>query len=221
MYDLGSVTKNVSRFLLNWLTRNLLAGVVVYSCFLPIKYYNYWFSWHVILCTLGMIPLMTEALMLFPSDELWTTQTTRRQRYWIHGCLFLLGTILVSAGNIDTFYFLEDGYHLYTIHGITGLISMILFILSIFLGLMATYSQYLKHYLRPVWFKLAHNFVGLLGYVVGVVSLCYAYYTDWFVFYTSKESRLIALIATILGTLWTINGSLMSAYSQIRALLNY
>ena len=98
---------------------------------------------------------------------------------------------------------------------------MILFILSIFLGLMATYSQYLKHYLRPVWFKLAHNFVGLLGYVVGVVSLCYAYYTDWFVFYTSKESRLIALIATILGTLWTINGSLMSAYSQIRALLNY
>ncbi|KAJ3638343.1 hypothetical protein MTP99_001721 [Tenebrio molitor] len=169
-----------------------------------------------------MIPFMTEALMLFPPDELWTKQLSRKDKYWIHGCLFTLGTILVSAGSIDTFIFTAEGYHLYTIHGITGLISMILFILSILFGVMATYSRELSKYskhTRPVWFKFIHNFLGLLGYVVGVVSLCYSYYSNWFVFYTSAESRLVALIATILGTLWTMNGSIMSGYDQIKTLL--
>lgn len=68
-----------------------------------------------------MIPLMTEGFMLFAPDELWSKALNRKQKYWIHGTLLTLGTILVSVGSIFTFYYLEDGYHLYTVHGITGL----------------------------------------------------------------------------------------------------
>lgn len=178
---------------------------------------------------------MTEALMMFPSDELWSSQISRKQKYWIHGSLFLLGTILVSAGCIDIFYFTEEGYHLYTVHGITGLhnannhfdvnipsfaglISMILFILSMFFGVLASHSQNFIKYARPVILKFLHNSIGLIGYIIGMVSLCYAYYTNWFVYYTSEESRFVGLIATILGLLWTMNGSLVSAYNQIKTL---
>lgn len=67
-----------------------------------------------------MIPLMSEALLLFVCDELWTRQLNRTQKYWIHGNLMILGTVLVTAGCIDTFYYISEGYHLYTAHGITG-----------------------------------------------------------------------------------------------------
>ncbi|XP_063933002.1 transmembrane reductase CYB561D2-like [Zophobas morio] len=219
MSEAGSFRTNVVRFVTNLVVRYMLASVVVYSCWIAIANYNYWFSWHVILCTFGMIPLMTEALMLFAPDELWTRQLTRTQKYWIHGFLMTLGTVLVSAGCIDTFYYISDGYHLYTVHGITGLISMILFMLSIVLGFLANYSQRLTKYGRPVTFKFNHNIIGLLGFVIGIVSLCYAYYTRWFVYFTSEESRIVALIVTIIGSLWTMNASLVSAYNQIKTLL--
>lgn len=63
---------------------------------------------------------MTEAFMVFPSDELWSKQISRKEKYWVHGILLIVGTLLVSAGCIDTFYFISEGYHLYTVHGITG-----------------------------------------------------------------------------------------------------
>jgi cytochrome b-561 domain-containing protein 2 len=197
----------------------MLVCVLVYSCWIAIINYNYWFSWHVILCTLGIIPFMTEALMLFAPDELWSRQLTRTQKYGIHGFLMVGGTILLSVGCIDTFYYISEGYHLYTVHGITGLISMILLILSIIFGYMANYSQKLTKYGRPVFFKFNHNVVGLLGYLIGVVSLCYAFYTHWFVYFTTEASRLVAVIATILGVLWTMNAAIVSGYHQIKTLL--
>jgi hypothetical protein len=181
---------------------------------------------------------MTEALMLFAPDELWSRQLTRTQKYGVHGFLMVGGTILLSVGCIDTFYYISEGYHLYTVHGITGLfasppfldlplqnfylsglISMILLILSIIFGYMANYSQKLTKYGRPVFFKFNHNFVGLLGYLIGVVSLCYAFYTHWFVYFTTEASRLVAIIATILGVLWTMNAAIVSGYHQIKTLL--
>lgn len=50
----GSFINNVIRFNLNYLTRFGIAGVVVYTCWIAIVHYNYWFSWHVILCTFGV-----------------------------------------------------------------------------------------------------------------------------------------------------------------------
>lgn len=103
-----------------------------------------------------------------------------------------------------------------------GLISMIILIISLFLGVAANYSNEMKRYLslRPVWYKFIHNGVGILGYAIGIVSLCYAYYTRWFAYYHGEESRLAALILTIVVSLWSINGAIVSAYNQIRAIIS-
>lgn len=100
----------------------------------------------------------------------------------------------------------------------SGLVAMILFILSIFLGVIANYSQKLKKCASPVILKFLHNFFGVFGYIVGVVSLCYSYYSDWFVFYTSEGTRLGLLIATVFGSLWMLNRSFISGYNQIRTI---
>ena len=93
---------------------------------------------------------------------------------------------------------------------------MILFILSIVVGCLANYSQRLTKFGRPVTFKFIHNFLGLLGFVIGIASLCCGYYTNWFVNRTSEESRIVAVVVTILASLWILNGSLVSLYNQIK-----
>lgn len=111
-----------------------------------------------------------------------------------------------------------------------GLVSMILLIISLFFGLAAHFAQELTPKLKPIFhpfrvtavtFKFCHNLFGLAAYAVGMTSLCYAFYTNWFVFYTTKESRQVALIATILATIWSGNNALKSGFNQLRAMFGF
>lgn len=103
---------------------------------------------------------------------------------------------------------------------VTGLISMILCLLSLALGLATYNSRKLKNIVRPVTLKFVHNLVGILGYIIGIVSLCYAYYTRWWVFYTEEKSRMAAVIVTVITTLWTLNGSISSGFNQLKSVIN-
>ncbi|XP_060522779.1 transmembrane reductase CYB561D2-like [Cylas formicarius] len=217
---LGSFKENVTRFLLNYVARFALAGVVLYSSYIALIRVT-WFTWHVILCTAGYVPLMAESIILFLGDELWTRQLNRTQKYWVHGILISLATFFIIVGNALVFHKLQSGYHLYTAHGITGLISMILIIAAIPVGLAINYANEIKRVLtvRPLWYKAIHNFLGLLGYVIGIISLAFAFYTKWFVYYTGPEARMLSLVATILGSIWMVNGALVSMYHQIKSLV--
>ncbi|KAJ8929111.1 hypothetical protein NQ314_018225 [Rhamnusium bicolor] len=72
------------------------------------------------------------------------------------------------------------------------LISMIFLIISLGLGIAVNYLDAMKTVfpMRPVWYKLIHNLVGLLGYAIGIISLCYAYYTNWFIYYTGGRFKI-------------------------------
>lgn len=99
---------------------------------------------------------------------------------------------------------------------------MIFVIISIPIGLTIKYYKEVKSHVpgRPIVWKLTHNTLGLLGYIIGIISLCYGYYTRWFVYYTSYESRLLGLIVTIIATCWTLNGALVSLYNQIKSVVS-
>lgn len=109
------------------------------------------------------------------------------------------------------------------IYFFAGLVSMILLIVSVPAGLIIKYYKEVKSYVpvRPIWWKTIHNILGLLGYIIGIISLCYGYYTHWFVYFTDYESRLVALIVTILTTLWTLNGACVSLVHQIKSLKSW
>ncbi|KAF7267639.1 hypothetical protein GWI33_019130 [Rhynchophorus ferrugineus] len=213
------IKTHIIRFCLNYLTRFGIAGVVVYVCWIAIEHYHYWFSWHVILCTFGYLPLMAESLLLFLPDEIWSRELSRTAKYTIHGIIVLIGTLMLTGGNAVVFHYFEPGYHFNTAHGITGLISMIFVIISIPVGLAIKYHKEVKSRVpgRLIVWKLTHNTLGLLGYIIGIISLCYGYYTHWFVYYTSYESRLLGFIVTVIATLWTLNGALVSLYNQIKS----
>lgn len=99
---------------------------------------------------------------------------------------------------------------------------MIILILSLALGLAANYPDKAKQLvsMSPVCYKFLHNSFGLLGYGIGIISLCLGYYTNWFVYYTGSESRLVATILTVFMSLWPLNGAFVSIYRQIKALVS-
>lgn len=93
---------------------------------------------------------------------------------------------------------------------------MILVMVSFLLGWAAANPRLLKGVGRPIVFKFLHNFLGILGYVIGMVSIICGYYTRWFVYYTSAETRLTAAIATGFVTVWPLYGALGSCYEQFK-----
>lgn len=218
---LGNFGVNVVRFCFNYQTRCAIAGILVYVSWIALVNYS-WFTWHVILCTLGYIPLMAESVMLFTGDDLWTRQLSRTAKYTVHGVIVTVATIIIIVGDALVFHYLEPGYHLYTAHGITGLVSLILILLSVPAGLIIKYHREVSPHLPigVIWFKALHNLLGIAGYLVGIISLGFAFYTNWFVFYTEWQSRLAALIFTITVAVWTLNGAVVSLYHQFKTLIS-
>lgn len=211
----------VNRFMINYAVRFLSASLFVYSCWIPFQYLGGWFSYHVILCTFGYIPLMAEAIMLFVGDDIWSKHLSRKAKYTVHGILITVATAITIIGNVLVFVYIEPGYHLYTAHGITGLVSMIILIVSIILGLAVNYPKETKKIvpLRPVTFKFLHNISGLIGYGIGIISLCFGYFTNWFIYFNGPESRWAALIFTIVVSIWPLNGAVLSLWNQLKSVL--
>lgn len=99
---------------------------------------------------------------------------------------------------------------------------MIILIISLFMGFAIQYSDYVGQIftIRPVLYKFSHNLSGLLGYAIGIMSLCFGFYTNWFIYYNGEESRLAALIVTILVSIWPLNGAFLSLYNQFKAVIS-
>lgn len=96
---------------------------------------------------------------------------------------------------------------------------MLLVLASFILGFGAANPQNFSHIARPVLFKFLHNILGIAGYVIGMISLIYGYYTHWFVYYTSAETRIVASVATGIVTVWPLYAALRSCYEQFRNLI--
>ncbi|XP_072379692.1 transmembrane reductase CYB561D2-like [Diabrotica undecimpunctata] len=219
--DMDEIKRTSIRFMINYAVRFLTASLFLYCCWVPFQYLGGWFSYHVILCTFGYLPLMAEAIMMFVGDDIWSKNLSRKAKYAIHGYLITFATIITIIGNILVFVYIQPGYHLYTAHGITGLISMIILIISCVLGLAVNYPTEAGRIIsiRNVTFKFIHNISGLLGYGIGIMSLCFGYFTVWFMYFNGAESRWAALILTILVSIWPLNGAIVSLYNQYKAVL--
>lgn len=96
---------------------------------------------------------------------------------------------------------------------------MLLILVSFICGFAAANPQKFSHIARPISFKFFHNFLGIAGYVIGMISLIYGYHTHWFVYYTAAETRIVASVATGILTIWPLYAALKSCYVQFKILV--
>ncbi|XP_015837014.2 transmembrane reductase CYB561D2 [Tribolium castaneum] len=209
-----------SMWIFNTIFHQIFAVVTIFI--LWTIFYNYmtdsYFTWHMVLATIAYVPLMGEAIILFSSDNVWTRSLDRPTKYWLHGLLLFISAVLVTAG-ISLMVDHNHGKHFHSTHGWTGLVSWIFVLLSQILGLAAAKSTIFAKIVPPVWIKFLHNFLGILGYVFGIVSLAYGLETRAFTSFTSKDSRTATYCVLGLATFWSLLAAFKSGFGQLKAIL--
>jgi len=214
-----SKTKRVLKWICNILLYQCLSILAFFIIRIPIYENNPDFWWHVILSTLGIIPLMSQTIILFSNNTIWSLQTLEKYNYWIHGiaisiasCVVITGIVFEAHREIDY----NETKYFKSAHSVTGLISGTLIICAlvsypfVFIG-----TKFCKT--KPsAYFELIHDLLAQSAYIMGILSLCTGYNTEWFKFYTPRGIPITFTFITILGAIWSLKSSWKSLYHKIK-----
>lgn len=97
------------------------------------------------------------------------------------------------------FSFLEraNKLHFQSIHGILGLTTFGLTILSSVGGVFNKYSFKFKNILKPAITKILHSLAGIISYVLAIVTIGFGMYSDWFKNQLETEGTIVFLIVIV------------------------
>ncbi|KAK5648782.1 hypothetical protein RI129_003674 [Pyrocoelia pectoralis] len=218
----------IGKWVLNTVFHQCVAVLAVYTIWIPIEGYSSPFSWHVILSTLGIVPLITESLIVFSKQNIWSQEIDRKQKHWIHVILISIGGLLIFIGVGFEIYRKAvhpnpTVKHFASPHSITGLIGIIFIINAMVCGVLAFNTQRIYKWnrkARPIYFKLIHNILGQVAYLFCLISFCLGYFTPWFVKSLSDASRITATIVAIIVAIWSMICAWRSLFSKITSLRN-
>lgn len=156
---------------------------------------------------------MSEAFVVLAKDNVLTTSLSRRANKHLHWILQAIGLILNLVG-VGVMYNVKS-VHFTSIHGITGLASLVIICVVTVFGYPVWIAWKLRKFVRPVITKFFHNFLGIAGFVIGIVSQCYGYEKSWIYSVTKvKHADDTLLVLTILITILSLRNALISLYSQ-------
>lgn len=112
---------------------------------------------------------MTESIMAFYSYNVWSKQHTRQTQRTVHWVLQAIGSCAAIASMITEYVGRENlsKGHFMTTHSKIGLAAGIFTLAGMLNGVSALWSKELKRYLRPVYFKFAHNINGITAFILG------------------------------------------------------
>lgn len=114
---------------------------------------------------------MTQAILAFYSENVWSKQHTRQMQKTIHWILQALGSSAAITGIVIEYIGrnLKSKAHFSSTHSTIGLIAVIFTFIGMINGVSALWSVKLKKFARPVYFKLAHNLNGMIAFVLGKI----------------------------------------------------
>lgn len=112
---------------------------------------------------------MTESILAFYSENVWSKEHTRQTQKTLHWILQAVGSWAAITGMIIEYIgrSQKSKSHFSSTHSIIGLIAGIFTLIGMLNGISALWSVELKKYARPVYFKLAHNLNGIAAFVLG------------------------------------------------------
>lgn len=112
---------------------------------------------------------MTQAILAFYSENVWSKQHTRQTQKTIHWVLQTVGSLAAILGIIIEYIgrSQKSKPHFSSTHSTIGLIAAICTLIGMLNGISALWSIELKHYARPIYFKFAHNLNGIVAFKLG------------------------------------------------------
>lgn len=206
-------------------TNNLNHALIAITTF-----YISWYSWkvgfanyetgHTWFSTLGYQLFMAEGIMATYNRNTFTmgmkNRTWKTNAHWI---LQVIGTGFVLYGTPMEIYHrdIRNKKHFHSTHAVLGLVSFILLVVSFLSGISALFAVEMKKYVKPLFSKAVHNFLSSSCYVIGMVSIIWAYKTKkWVTRSDPGGMRELMLVFSILNTIFTMIGPLKSAWNQFK-----
>lgn len=194
----------------------LFAIYVTYICF---EDYSL-FSWHPICMTVGSLLLMAEAVMIMSQGNIIASNLSHQGRVRLHWILqagaaaFIFAGFLVIVINKN----LHNKNHFKSWHSVTGLVFLVFVGITSSGGVVTLYSFRLKQYVKPAKMKLFHNLLGVLTFVIGVVTEILGIYTHWFPKHASLSAQVVCTVFIVLGGIFTLESAVKSACARFKAL---
>lgn len=113
--------------------------------------------------------MMTQSILAFYSQNVWSRNYSRQTQRTLHWVLQAIGSSMAMVGIVLEYVSREQKgkAHFKFGHGLMGLITGILTLISMVGGVSALWSIYFKRYIKPVYLKLAHNLNGVAAFVCG------------------------------------------------------
>lgn len=131
---------------------------------------------------------MTQSILAFYSENIWSKDHSRNTQKTLHWLLQAIGSTAAVVGMIVEFVsrWQNGKFHFTTTHSVVGLIAGIFTLVGMLNGISALWSVELRKYACPVYFKLAHNSIGISAFVLGEfmpISICFWWkYIVWICF---------------------------------------
>lgn len=114
---------------------------------------------------------MSEAILTLYSTNGWSFFHSPETKRTVHWVLQVIGSLMAIIGTIVLYP--KRSKHFFSVHAVTGLISLIFTALAAINGILAHRRPafYRKYKLRPVVAKIIHNFTGITTFVIGKKKL--------------------------------------------------
>ncbi|XP_067620243.1 uncharacterized protein [Eurosta solidaginis] len=201
-------------FVLTLINRFLIGFITVYLCWMSLRLDLEDITWHALFCTLGFLCLMSEGLIAYYNGNIWTQVCPRPEKARLHWVLQIFGSVIGLAGVVIKI-FLED-VHFQTRHGIVGLATTIILLISLLSGLISLYAAELKSRLQPRFNKTLHNIIGLTTFTLAMLSMYYSFDTDLFNVYSIDTASfndfrllmkiiiIVIYVLSVYGPLWCL-----------------
>lgn len=100
---------------------------------------------------------------------------------------------------------------------ITGLISMIFLVLGVAQGIAAYYAYDLRNFIKPIQNKFGHTMLATICFIVGMLSLIFAYFDDWMIHNSTNNIRFWLIVFAVMSTFFTLSGAIKNIINLVKS----
>uniref|UniRef100_A0A182TC46 ascorbate ferrireductase (transmembrane) n=1 Tax=Anopheles maculatus TaxID=74869 RepID=A0A182TC46_9DIPT len=192
-----------------------VAGYITYHCFNKAMVL---FSWHPTFMSIGYLILMSQAVLTMSGANYFTYRCHHRTKVFLHWLLQAVAGVLITIASVCIFLnkVRLGKPHFQTLHGIFGLVTVCFTLASIGGGVTTKYAFQLRHYIRPIYSKLAHGIAGTVAYLLGITTISLGVYSRWFQEDNDANVRLTLVIAIVTIALYVIVAPISNLVQRIK-----
>ncbi|XP_077287150.1 transmembrane reductase CYB561D2-like [Arctopsyche grandis] len=159
---------------------------------------------HIIFSVTGYQFLIIEAILSFAPSNSWSFIMHHKHRKVVHLILQVLGAIFVIVGFSLAVAAKSPKLHFRSGHGICGLIGFIFTLICLVNGTLTFLAPKLRDKIRPTTIKFGHAVCGCIAVSMGLITLCIAINTSWFINSNGKGVSGIATALVVLSLAFTL-----------------